>query len=329
MNLLSHDEGGVSLIPMDRRAELGLLVLLVLVALGVRLYHIQDPPVEFHPTRQYRSAIIARGLYYQTRPDLPDWQREVAAINLRAEGFLEPPIMEYLALISYRLIGQEILWIPRLLSALFWLSAGIFLYLIGKTLFSVDGAFFAAAFFYLLPFTVPASRSFQPESLLVALLLGSLYMLIKDDEKNTNLHLVAGALMSGAAIFVKPTAVFMIMTSYLAITLNRTGFKGLISRRSIGFAVISLVPALIYYGLMSPQTLQGQVGLQFQADLLLSTRFWASWLSIILRVFSSTILVLALFGLILVRRRTTRAFLVGLWSGYTILGLTFSSKRQV
>jgi hypothetical protein len=41
------------------------LAVLFVAALGIRLYDLTDLPNDFYMTRQYRSLIIARGMYYQ------------------------------------------------------------------------------------------------------------------------------------------------------------------------------------------------------------------------------------------------------------------------
>ena len=47
--------------PLMRRLHVVLLLLLVVGALAVRAERIASPLLDFHPTRQYRSAIITRG----------------------------------------------------------------------------------------------------------------------------------------------------------------------------------------------------------------------------------------------------------------------------
>ena len=54
------------------------LFLLFGIALAIRLYDITDLPLDFHPTRQLFSAVKARGMYYETLPGVPEWQREFA-----------------------------------------------------------------------------------------------------------------------------------------------------------------------------------------------------------------------------------------------------------
>ncbi len=42
-----------------------MLFALLAAGFGVRMVNLKDPPLDFHPVRQLRSALIARGLYYQ------------------------------------------------------------------------------------------------------------------------------------------------------------------------------------------------------------------------------------------------------------------------
>ena len=44
------------------------LSLLLLLGLGIRLYDLTDAPLDFHPTRQLRGALIAPGIYYRWLP---------------------------------------------------------------------------------------------------------------------------------------------------------------------------------------------------------------------------------------------------------------------
>jgi hypothetical protein len=92
------------------------LFLLFGVALAIRLYDITDLPLDFHPTRQLFSAVKARGMYYETLPDVPEWQREFAVQQWKAKVTIEPEILERLAASIYRYTGEQ-LWIPRLISS--------------------------------------------------------------------------------------------------------------------------------------------------------------------------------------------------------------------
>ena len=56
------------------------LILVFIAAFWVRIIDLDDPPLDFNPTRQLRSAIIARGLYYRSAPDV-DLEKRTLAIN--------------------------------------------------------------------------------------------------------------------------------------------------------------------------------------------------------------------------------------------------------
>src|SRR6059058_1410757 len=71
-----------------------IITMLFIIAFGIRLYHIDEPPLNFHATRQYRSLLIARGFYFETTNSIPEWEKQVASISKQRQGILEPPVME-------------------------------------------------------------------------------------------------------------------------------------------------------------------------------------------------------------------------------------------
>src|SRR6266851_4786911 len=42
-------------------------------AFDVRLYHVQDPPLNFQATRHYRSLVLAREYYFEEIDSTPAW----------------------------------------------------------------------------------------------------------------------------------------------------------------------------------------------------------------------------------------------------------------
>src|SRR5262245_17544123 len=77
---------------------------LFVAAFGIRLYHINEPPLNFHSTRQYRSLIIARGYYFDSATSIPEGDKQIARYSRQKQGILEPPIMEFLVAIGYRML---------------------------------------------------------------------------------------------------------------------------------------------------------------------------------------------------------------------------------
>src|SRR5574340_676816 len=70
------------------------LVVMFVVALAVRLYGITSPPVDFHPYRQYRSALIARAYYLESLASTSAEERQIALQNQTYLRLKEPPITE-------------------------------------------------------------------------------------------------------------------------------------------------------------------------------------------------------------------------------------------
>ena len=69
------------------------LAAIFILGLGVRLYDLTDPPLDFHATRQLRSLVMARGLYHKwfDDPTIPDWQQETAIEQWDSHQIIEPP----------------------------------------------------------------------------------------------------------------------------------------------------------------------------------------------------------------------------------------------
>ena len=319
-----QDHGPGSLI---RHRHALLLGLLLLAALAIRCDGITGLPLAFKPTRQYRSAIIARDCYYRSGAPAATWQQRIAALNRQRAGILEPQIMELLACWGYRLAGAEYLWIPLSLSATFWVLGGLFLYLAARRLVSADGALAAVAFFLFLPFGITASRSFQPDPLMIMLLCGSLLVILRYDDEPSGARVAVAGAVSGLAILVKPVCLFVILAAFLSLSIRRRGVRQCATdRHVIAFVGISLGvgAAFSFYAIFVARlALRHQAGISFLPRLWLRPSYWRGWLHCIRVVVGAPALLLALLGTALLRGRQ-RWFLLGLLGGYVAFGLAFT-----
>src|SRR6187402_1758272 len=135
-----------------------LLAMLMITALAIRTPQLAQPIVRFHPTRHYRSAVLARACYYDHAPGIPAWAKAVADANRVMQPAGEPPVMEWLACRAYLALGHENILIPRALAALAWVAGAIPLWSIAVRIASPAGAGLAAAVYLFLPYGVVASR---------------------------------------------------------------------------------------------------------------------------------------------------------------------------
>lgn len=299
--------------------QLPLIVFILFAALAIRLYHLNEPPMDFHATRQYRSFIIAREYYYESSADVPDWKRQVARFSQQKQGMLEPPIMEFIVAAGYHLLGGENFWFPRLLSSLFWVIAGVFVYLISRQIADETAATFAMIFHLFLPFGVVASRVFQPDPLMVLLLLASVFMILRYHYAPSSLRLAAAATVGALAFLIKPSSLFAIVGVFVALSIYRQGlWLGVLNKAFFMFFAVILTPAALAYGygILSGAFLVGEAEKTLLPKLWVSSFFWRGWLGNI----SSTVGLIpfmgGLFGVLMVRQGMPRALMLGLWVGY-------------
>ena len=134
-----------------------IVIMLFVMGFGIRMVDLTDVPLDFHPTRQFLSAIKARGMYYQFAKDVPEWQREIAIQQWKDADVFEPAVNETVVAGLYLLFGEH-LWLARIASSVYWLLGGLALFALTKRIASVDGAILALAFYLFLGFGVIAVR---------------------------------------------------------------------------------------------------------------------------------------------------------------------------
>ncbi|MGV8123371.1 MAG: ArnT family glycosyltransferase [Candidatus Xenobiia bacterium LiM19] len=191
-----------------QRIELIVLILLFTAALAVRVYKITLPPLDFHPTRQYNNAIIARQLYCNTLQG-PDDRWKHGFYNV-GQLFLEPPVSEMTAVLGYLVLGFESLIVPRLLSSLFWLAGGMALYCAMRRLSGRQGAFFGTLLFLFLPYAIASSRCFMPDPIMVSALCFYILAIVRYADRPTIGNLVFCIVSAACTIFLKGMSVFII-----------------------------------------------------------------------------------------------------------------------
>jgi 4-amino-4-deoxy-L-arabinose transferase-like glycosyltransferase len=305
-----------------------LVIVLLIAGFLARMIDLTDPPLDFHSTRQLRAAIITRSLFLKLNPEA-DPEHTAYVTNpalLDYVGRLEPPITESIVALIYLLIGQETLWVSRIVTGLFWCLGGLALFLIARRLTeSPDAALISLGFFLFTPFGIIASRSFQPDILMIASMLWALYLFLLWLEKQTlKSTLLAGA-VSGFAILVKPYAFFVLFLTYGALILFRVGLKNSFRNRWVWLlaGITGVIPA-IYYLIINPGA-GGfyQNGLKDILRLVRQPSFYLGWASIIDDVISSSFLIIGLAGALLFEKKH-RPLIFGLWIGYVIFGLFLS-----
>ncbi len=302
------------------------LLLIVVLGLAIRLVDFDDPPLDFHPARQLHSALIARAVYLNHGGDLPDLGAEYeheAIMRGVQELWIEPPVLEYLSAALYQVVGDADLRVPRACSIFFWLLGAIGLYRLCRRFFGTAGTMTAVAFFLFFPYGVFASRSFQPDPLMVALILWALEALCHWEAHPTLGGALLAGLLAGAAIFVKQVSVFPLGLAMLFFVLGARGFRGAVRSVQLWLvAVLSLLPVLIYnfWGYFVQGFLVQQYQDRFYWREIISPAFYVRWIRKIEQVFGLPLAIGALLGTTGLREKKYRLLWMGYFAGYLCYG---------
>lgn len=303
-----------------------MLFLLFALGLGIRLYDLTDPPLDFHPTRQLRSAIIARDLYYRELPSAPEWQRQRAAQQLQGLNLIEPLVFESVVALAYRLIGSDPVWVARLFAALFWLAGGAALFALARQMVGAEGGVVALAYYLFLPFGIVASRSFQPDPLMVMLMLLAMWSLFRWWQRPSwAAALLAGALM-GLAMFVKAVALFPLLAGFAALLLACKGLRNSLRDRQVwAIGLLAVLPMALYhlYGVYVLKSLESQFEGRFFPQMWLEPSFYVRFLGSASGHAGFGAFLAGVLGALLFASAAPRALAVGLWAGYFAYGMAF------
>ena len=315
-----------------------LLALLLGCGFFLRFSDLSAPLLDFHPTRQLFGAIKARGLYYQylTETGRTDpqtgrapalWQKDLAVRQYEGEATIEPPLMENLSASLYQFFGEETA-IPRATSAVFWLIGGLFLFYLCRNL---SGSNLAAAcglaFYLLLPYSVSASRAFQPDPLMVMLLIIFWWSMENWGRQTSWKWSLMAGLSGGLAIFVKFPAAFFVIGAALGVIFSRPGIlKAIKLPQTWTIVLLGLLPpgAYLYYGTVLGGFLDQQFGGRFYPEMWISPFFYLRWFLKLENIAVVPWLALSLLGWLVLSSKPARLFIASLWAAYFVFGMAFA-----
>ncbi|MBK8428155.1 MAG: glycosyltransferase family 39 protein [Lewinellaceae bacterium] len=303
------------------------LILILSLGLAIRFYDANDLPLDFHSTRQMLSVLKARGMYYDTLPGISSEERTFAIQQWKLRASIEPEVMERLVSFTYRYTGEQH-WVARAYSSVFWVIGGVFLFLLARKLTSIDGALAATAFYLFLPYAIFASRSFQPDPLMVTLIIIFLWAVYEwADGKRVWLFAILAGLFGGLAIFIKFVAAFFIIGGGVgALLFQRRSLPEVLKQPQVYvMSVLGILPGAAYavYGVYIAGYLGQQFGGRFIPSYFLSPAYYLGWVNMLNIVIGGIPLMFALLGIFFFDNEKRR-FILGLWAGYALFGIYFN-----
>jgi hypothetical protein len=307
-----------------------LLILFLLAAISARLIDFNDLPLDFAATRQLHSLIMARGIYYEFNTPqieaIPEAIRNFGITVGNAEPRIEPPIMEHLVAFTYRLIGGENIFVGRFYAILFWVLGGIPLFLLMQKITSVNGSFATLAMYLFMPYGIIASRSFQPDPLMVLGILWALYFQSRWMQNDSLKNAILAGVFTGIVILVKATSVFFVGIPLVGIVLSMGIKKWIRNWHVYLIALLALVPALLFNVISA--TVGGNAGSIFGArffpNLFVDPKWYLRWFMTAKSVVNYFPLIIGLLSFFLIKKKEFRVFYFCLWLGYLLFGFTFA-----
>ncbi len=299
-------------------APVWLLVLVLLAALGLRLYDATDPPLEFHPTRQLKGAITARYLYYQWNPAASEEEKAWAERLYRRLAQLEPPFLDALVAATYLWFGREVLWVARVYTSFFWIAAALGLYLVARRWLSAWAALAGVLYFLFLPFAVMASRSFQPDPGMVMLLVWTVYAWARGLEGGGRFWIGTAMVLGAATVLVKAFALLPLWGAVTGLALAALPWRRLV-RYGAFWALLGITLASVmgYYGLYQGLLLRYTRSWTLPMwPFWFSVEFYIRWGHTVIKWLGGPWLLAALWGYGLTPKRTIRALALGWALGY-------------
>jgi hypothetical protein len=305
-----------------------IVAVILICGLVTRLYDLTDPPLDYSATRQLRSAMIARGKYYAALDDAPEWKRDIAGKQERTQEVLEPTIIEDITVATYLIVGGEYIWIARIYSSLFWVLGGLALYSLTRSMVSDDGAIIALIYYLFVPFGLVVSRTFQPDSLMVTVILMAWLTFHHWYRTGSWKWAILAGISAGTAMYIKSISLFFLLIGMAVIVLTGKRIVKVIQDAQVwAIALISGIPVTVYniYGIFISKKLAGTFKTRFFPEMWDDLSFYKGWMDGISTATGSIIiLAIGLAGLFLIQNKKDKLFLLSIWIGYIVYGFGFS-----
>lgn len=194
-----------------------LFSLVLIIALIVRLYKIDNPVADWHSFRQADTASVTRNFVDKGVNMLVPTYHDNSNIqsgkdNPNGYRMVEFPIYNLLHYLTYKIYPNMGLdYAGRLTSVILSLISIVFVYLIGKKLSGFFVGWLAAVFMAVLPFNIYYSRVILPEPLMIVSVLASYWFILLMAESTglrKRIYLLVSSILFSIAILTKPYAVF-------------------------------------------------------------------------------------------------------------------------
>jgi hypothetical protein len=132
--------------------------------------------------------------------------------------------------------------------------------------------------------------------------------------------------LSALTLVYRPLVMPALVAAFAVPRLDRYGWRALLNRATLVYVAIATIPAVAYYGYGAfvARYFQWKLPSSFMVSLYGRREYWQGWFELAVNSLGVTAIVLALFGLALLRSGVPRSVVVGLGLGYLCFGLAFT-----
>lgn len=240
--------------------------------------------MDFHPIRQYIGASVTKAHYAQMGGITDPVLKEAAVVTLERQELFEPQILPFLSAVVWRIAGQELLWVQRLMSILLWISGGVALIQICKRWLSEVEQLLMLFVYLFIPFSILCSRVIQPDPAMVVTMLWSMERLYAWRDNPSRGRFVAFLFLAGLSVILKPMSIFMIWAVYVGPQFYKERLKGVFSdKRMWLLTAVMILPNVLWYlkGHMSGDTMSEQSDMSFLPRIFLDASYYAGFFKMV------------------------------------------------
>jgi len=238
---------------------------------------------------------------------------------------IEPPVIETITVLLYRVVGGEYLWVPRLLSIVDFLLGVIPLYLLVRNRAGEDVALTAAGLYMFVPYSLKAGTSYQPDPLMLSMLLYFAYFLDRFLAHGQRHDGGLAATFASVAIFVKLPAILFVGGLFFSMSVCAGALRKYVRDRRFWVAVLAmLLPSGVYWLLKLTGTFSvPSPGYYMQEGLLLKASFYRNWYDMLKDCYADVLIAASMAGWVLSRKTPLAPVLTGFAVGQVVYGIAF------
>jgi len=292
------------------------------LGLGWRLVDVTEWPFPQFPTVQYESALASRSLWVAMDSSARTPERMAWFEIAQYHHIVSPPILPALVAGTYVVAGEEIPWVSKVFTALFWAGAA---WLICAAVVRQTGSRWAGtvALTYLnfAPLGLLVARGFQTESTAVLGLAWGVWHLSKPGRGLGWRETIVAGIVCGLAGLAKPGTLLPPLAAAYAAHLLFVGSTGRWPRRiacAVLFTVLLALPSLAYVAYKL-----GNRGSEVQPHLLIRADFYDALWNMIRVTVTPKALAVGIAGAIVAAWRKSTLTL-GLFAGYAAYVAVFT-----